>query len=550
MNIPTKISLGIFRGDFRQTSAPRNFLGNVFPQNSVGNIRGISEERRNFEELFPRTCFVVRIVGTAFPTTLALAADPIISFIDSYCIDIASSRGHGVGVVLMELKREKVESFLFTEFKQALFFHLISTMSSNTKSSLHVAHRYGPCSSLSSKKAMTSLDHDDMLRLNQARVKSIHSRLSKKLTTQYRVSQSQSTDLEARDGITLGFGNYIVTVGIGTPKHDLSLVFDTGSDLTWTQCEPCAGSCYPQKEPIFNPSSSSSYSNISCSSPVCDSLASQSRYKYCSASNCVYLIGYGDNSSTSGFLAQEKFTLTNTDVFDNVNFGCGQNNFGLFKGIAGLLGLDRGKFSFPSQTAMTYNNIFSYCLPSSPEYTGHLTFGSGGLSNSVKYTSISSVVHESASFYGLDILGIPVDDKELEIPVTVFSTPGAIIDSGTVITRLPPMAYAALRTAFKEKMLNYKTTLGRSILDTCYDFTGQETMNIPKVSFSFKGGTVVELDSTGVLYVFNKSTVCLAFTGNDNDDDMAIFGNVQQKTMQVVYDGPGGRVGFAPNGCM
>ncbi|KAF3532512.1 hypothetical protein DY000_02040606 [Brassica cretica] len=58
MNIPTKISLGIFRGDFRQTSAPRNFLGNVFPQNSVGNIPGISEERRNSEELFPRTCFV------------------------------------------------------------------------------------------------------------------------------------------------------------------------------------------------------------------------------------------------------------------------------------------------------------------------------------------------------------------------------------------------------------------------------------------------------------------------------------------------------------
>ncbi|WZZ22667.1 hypothetical protein YC2023_124054 [Brassica napus] len=120
---------------------------------------------------------------------------------------------------------------------------VFSPRASNTKSSLHVAHRYGPCSSLSSKKAMTSLDHDDMLRLDQARVKSIHSRLSKKLTSRDRVSQSQSTDLQARSGRTLGSGNYIVTVGIGTPKHDLSLVFDTGSDLTWTQCEPCAGSC-------------------------------------------------------------------------------------------------------------------------------------------------------------------------------------------------------------------------------------------------------------------------------------------------------------------
>uniref|UniRef100_A0A0D3D8L3 Uncharacterized protein n=1 Tax=Brassica oleracea var. oleracea TaxID=109376 RepID=A0A0D3D8L3_BRAOL len=57
-NIPTTFSLGIFRGVFRRTSGPRNVLGNLFPRNSVGKFRGISEERRNSEELFPRTCFV------------------------------------------------------------------------------------------------------------------------------------------------------------------------------------------------------------------------------------------------------------------------------------------------------------------------------------------------------------------------------------------------------------------------------------------------------------------------------------------------------------
>ncbi|KAH0899087.1 hypothetical protein HID58_048655 [Brassica napus] len=57
-NIPTKFSLGIFRGHFRQNNGPRNFLGNLFSRNSVGKFRGISEERRNSEELFPTTCFV------------------------------------------------------------------------------------------------------------------------------------------------------------------------------------------------------------------------------------------------------------------------------------------------------------------------------------------------------------------------------------------------------------------------------------------------------------------------------------------------------------
>ncbi|KAF3497342.1 hypothetical protein DY000_02055215 [Brassica cretica] len=38
-------SLGIFRGVFRRTGGPRSFLGNLFPRNSVGKFRGISEEK-------------------------------------------------------------------------------------------------------------------------------------------------------------------------------------------------------------------------------------------------------------------------------------------------------------------------------------------------------------------------------------------------------------------------------------------------------------------------------------------------------------------------
>ncbi|WZZ43150.1 hypothetical protein YC2023_039409 [Brassica napus] len=44
-NIPRKFSLGIFRGPFRRTGGPRSFLENSFPRNSVGNFRGISEEK-------------------------------------------------------------------------------------------------------------------------------------------------------------------------------------------------------------------------------------------------------------------------------------------------------------------------------------------------------------------------------------------------------------------------------------------------------------------------------------------------------------------------
>ncbi|WZY74674.1 hypothetical protein YC2023_021058 [Brassica napus] len=423
---------------------------------------------------------------------------------------------------------------------------VLSTRASNTKSSLHVTHRHGTCSSLTSDKATTSPDHAEILRLDQARVNSIHSKLSKKLTD--RVRQSKSTALPAKDGSIFGSGNYVVSVGIGTPKRDQSLIFDTGSDLTWIQCEPCVQTCYSQKEPIFNPSSSSSYYNVSCSSAACTSLSSATGNSgSCSASTCVYGIQYGDQSFSVGFLAKEKFTLTTSNVFDGVYFGCGENNQGLFTGVAGLLGLGRDKLSFPSQTATTYNKIFSYCLPSSASYTGHLTFGTAGISRSVKFTPISTIT-EGTSFYGLDIVGITVGGQKLAIAPTVFSTPGALIDSGTVITRLPPKAYAALKDAFKAKMSQYPSASGVSILDTCFDLSGLKTVTIPKVAFSFSGGAVVELGSTGVLYAFKMSQVCLAFAGNSDDTNAAIFGNVQQQTLEVVYDGAGGRVGFAPNG--
>lgn len=361
---------------------------------------------------------------------------------------------------------------------------------------------------------------------------SIQSKLSKN-----QVRPSQLTDLPATQWDESGAGTYVVKIGIGTPKQDLSLLFDTGSDLTWVQCQPCLESkCYPQKEPLFNSSSSTSYHNVPCSSRVCNSL--RGLKGDCSNSTCRYKADYADHSTSKGFLATEKITLTNSDVFD-VKFGCGDDNKGKYYGVAGILGLGTGELSFPSQTA---NKVFSYCLPSYGN-GGHLTFGSVGNSASVKFTPISS---STGNLYNLEIEGITVCGKQLGIPSAVFPTSGAIIDSGTVITRLPKKAYEALKSAFKEKMSSYKITPGDNTLDTCYDFTGLERVTIPRIAFTFKGGNVVELDPKGILYSQSRSKVCLAFAG---DDDAFIFGSIQQQTLQVVYDVAARRVGFAPQGC-
>ncbi|XVF89444.1 hypothetical protein PTKIN_Ptkin19aG0130800 [Pterospermum kingtungense] len=415
------------------------------------------------------------------------------------------------------------------------------------KSSVPVVHKHGPCSQLLQVKANVPTQSEILLQ-DDARVKSIHSKLANNPgSTDVKVTDA--TTLPAKSGLVIGSAGYIVTVGLGTPKKDLSLVFDTGSDITWTQCQPCIRSCYKQQDPIFAPSQSSTYSNISCTSTVCTSLTSATgKSPTCLSSTCVYGIRYGDSSFSAGFFAKETLTLTSRDVFPNFYFGCGQNNQGLFSGAAGLLGLGRDKLSLPSQTAFKYKNFFSYCLPSSGSLTGYLTFGYSGLSKSVKFTAISTM-SEGSPFYGIDITGISVGGRKLPISASVFTTAGAIIDSGTVITRLPATAYAALRSAFRQGMSEYPMTDAFSILDTCYDFSRYDTISVPKISFFFSGGVEVPIDVMGVFYADDVSQVCLAFAGNRDDSNAGIFGSTQQKTLQVVYDGAGGRIGFGTGGC-
>ncbi|GAB2250825.1 hypothetical protein Droror1_Dr00017075 [Drosera rotundifolia] len=409
---------------------------------------------------------------------------------------------------------------------------------------LEVVHSYGPCSKRNPDET-SHPTHSEILERDEARVKYIHSRVS--LPTADKVAASAVT-LPAKSGISIGSGNYLVSVGLGTPARQLNLIFDTGSDFTWTQCQPCVATCYSQVDAIFNPSASSTYTNISCSSAACASIASAtSASPGCAASTCVYGIQYGDSSFSVGFYGTETLTLTPGNVFPNFKFGCGENNQG-FRGSDGLLGLGRNQVSAFSQVATKYGQYFSYCLPTRSGSGGSLTFGnSGSASSATVYAPLLSN-SQNPTFYFLSLQGITVGGIKLSISPSVFSTAGTIIDSGTVITRLPPAAYSALKTTFKQLMSNYPTTSALSILDTCYDFSSYTTISVPVITLLFSNGAQVRLGIPGILYG-TRSQTCLAFAGNSDSSSMGILGNTQQQTFNVIYDVAGGRLGFGPGSC-
>uniref|UniRef100_A0A453L2P1 Peptidase A1 domain-containing protein n=1 Tax=Aegilops tauschii subsp. strangulata TaxID=200361 RepID=A0A453L2P1_AEGTS len=421
--------------------------------------------------------------------------------------------------------------------------YLVHAAASNS-SALNVVHRHGPCSPLQARG--TPPPHAELLNDDQARVHSIHRKIAAAASpVSDRARGAKGVTLPAQRGISLGTGNYVVSVGLGTPARGMTVVFDTGSDLSWVQCTPCSD-CYEQKDPLFDPARSSTYSAVPCAAPECQGLDSRS----CSPDRkCRYEVVYGDQSQTDGALARDTLTLTPSDTLPGFVFGCGERDTGLFGRADGLVGLGREKVSLSSQAASKYGAGFSYCLPSSSSAAGYLSLGGPAPANA-RFTAMETR-RDTPSFYYVGLVGVKVAGRTVRVSPVVFAAAGTVIDSGTVITRLPPRAYAALRSKFARSMgrYGYKRAPALSILDTCYDFTGHTTVRIPSVALVFAGGAAVGLDFSGVLYVAKVAQACLAFAANGDGADVGILGNTQQKTLAVVYDVANNKIGFGANGC-
>lgn len=124
---------------------------------------------------------------------------------------------------------------------------------------------------------------------------------------QVHVSGKASSDWKFPESV--GAGDFVVSIYLGTPPVKASIIIDTGSDLTWIQSQPC-NSCYKQEDPMFDPSKSSTYKALECSSPICDELFQD---KQCtSGESCRYTYRYVDGAETDGYLSTETMTVNLT----------------------------------------------------------------------------------------------------------------------------------------------------------------------------------------------------------------------------------------------
>ncbi|TYG59092.1 hypothetical protein ES288_D08G274700v1 [Gossypium darwinii] len=335
----------------------------------------------------------------------------------------------------------------------------------------------------------------------------------------HRFYRNSITTTEANPDIIVNTGEYLMNISLGTPSFSVVALADTGSDLIWTQCSPCS-QCFKQDAPLFDPTKSSTYRKMSCSSNSCENIQGGT----CASptdTSCIYSVTYGDNSFSKGDIAYDILTLGSTTgqavALPDTIIGCGNNNAGTFSGKAsGIIGLGGGEISLINQLGSPINGKFSYCL---------LPMTQIGKSSKMNFGS-NAIVSGTGT-------AISVGTQRIEFKGSSFGTDegNIVIDSGTTLTLLPSDFYSQLESAM-DSQFNGIRAQGPQGFNLCY--VAIHEFEAPEVTVHFANADV----KLKTLNTFVKSCA-----------EIAIYGNLAQMNFLIGYDTKSQTVSFKPSDC-
>ncbi|KAF5742684.1 aspartic proteinase PCS1 [Tripterygium wilfordii] len=360
-----------------------------------------------------------------------------------------------------------------------------------------------------------------------------------------------------------------VSLTVGSPPQSVTMVLDTGSELSWLHCNKI-------NPMFFNPISSSSYTPIPCSSPICTTRTRDLPVPASCDQNsklCHVSISYADASSIEGNLAYDTFRV-GSETQARTIFGCmysgSSSNPEEDSQTTGLMGMNRGSLSFVTQMGFPK---FSYCI-SGLDSSGVLLLGDSNMSwlTPLNYTPLVRISTPLPYFdrvaYTVQLEGIKVNGKLLNLPKSVFvpDHTGAgqtMVDSGTQFTFLLGPVYTALKKEFKQQTMSVMRTLEepnfvfQGAMDLCYliESTRTSLPIVPAVSLMFSGA---EMSVSGQRLLYRvpgeargrDSVYCFTFGNSDLlGVEAFIIGHHHQQNVWMEYDLAKSRIGFAEIRC-
>ncbi|KAK9950205.1 hypothetical protein M0R45_005706 [Rubus argutus] len=352
-------------------------------------------------------------------------------------------------------------------------------------------------------------------------------------------------------------GAYNVTLNIGQPPKPYFLDPDTGSDLTWLQCDAPCVRCLEAPHPLYRPNNDL----VACKDPLCASLHAPGAHKCENPEQCDYEVEYADGGSSLGVLVRDNFLLNFTNGKQQrpyLALGCGYDQIpgSSYHPIDGVLGLGKGKSSIVSQLASQghVRNVIGHCLSS--RGGGFFILGDDLYDYSGAVWTPMSPDH--SKHYSPGLAELIFDGKS-----TGFRNLHVVFDSGSSYTYFNSQAYHFLILWLKRELNGkpLKEAPDDRTLPLCWK--GRKPFkNIRDVKKYFntlalrfgsgrKDATQFELPPEAYLIISSKGNVCLGIldgteVGLQNSN---IIGDISMQDKMVIYDNDKQKIGWAPVNC-
>ncbi|GLJ25068.1 hypothetical protein SUGI_0479600 [Cryptomeria japonica] len=321
-------------------------------------------------------------------------------------------------------------------------------------------------------------------------------------------------------------GIYYMSAYIGNPGKEYYLDIDTGSDLTWLQCDAPCRSCAKTPHQLYKVQPKSA---VSSKNPL------------------------------------DIFTvrLTNGTIVKTVSvFGCGYDQDGSLKetqATDGILGLSGGIASLPSQwekQGLT-KNVIGICIAGGGNKGGYMFFGDDHVPTSMTWVPL--LRGPTMRYYHVGLAQMIYDGKPFAKDGDEKSLGDIIFDSGSTYTYFTEKAHGALVSTVEE---NFANQLVRDPSDKTQPlcWRGKEpfsSITDPRVTLYFKplvftlenANAKFELTPEGYLIISKQGNVCLGILHDTDLPSLNIIGDISFQGYLVVHDNGNNRIGWILKNC-
>lgn len=358
---------------------------------------------------------------------------------------------------------------------------------------------------------------------------------------------------------------YYTSIYIGNPPRPFFLDIDTGSDLTWIQCDAPCTNCAKGPHPLYKPGKGKI---IPPRDSFCQEL--QGNQNYCdTCKQCDYEITYADRSSSVGVLARDNMQLIAADgERENLDFvfGCAYDQQGkLLSSPAntdGILGLSNTAISLPTQLAnqKIISNVFGHCITTDPSSGGYMFLGDDYIPRwGMTWVPIRN---GPENMYSTEVQNVNYGDLELSVRGQAGKLTQVIFDSGSSYTYFPHEAYTNMIALLKDVSPSFVQDDSDQTLPFCMkaNFPVSSVDDVKQLfkplRLQFKKRLFViprtfTIPPENYLVISDRGNVCLGVLDGSEIDHSStiIIGDVSLRGKLVVYDNDENQIGWIQSDC-